>query len=108
LLRAFVYKVETRAHGAASLALVRRLEELAQSCLADPDFQPVPKPSLSPGTRLSREWNGENHVVDVTDRGFVYRDKIYRSLTKVALAITGAHWSGPRFFGVRDDLSDAK
>ncbi|MCO5084398.1 MAG: DUF2924 domain-containing protein [Rhizobiaceae bacterium] len=60
----------------------------------------VPKPSPSSGTRLMREWNGRMHLVDVTDRGFVFDGKTYRSLTAIAKRITGVHWSGPRFFGL--------
>jgi hypothetical protein len=52
------------------------------------------------GTRLMREWNGRIHVVDVTEQGILFDGKIYRSLSSVAKRITGAHWSGPRFFGL--------
>ena len=55
---------------------------------------------LRPGGRLLREWNGVTHVVDVTDGGFMWRGMRYRSLSKIAREITGAHWSGPRFFGL--------
>ena len=34
--------------------------------------------------------------------GFAYAGTVYSSLTKIAQAITGAHWSGPRFFGLID------
>jgi hypothetical protein len=60
----------------------------------------VVKPSLRPGTRLMREWNGRVHAVDVSEDGFVFDGKTYRSLTAIARRITGAHWSGPRFFGI--------
>lgn len=52
------------------------------------------------GARLIREWNGKEHVVDVTDEGFVWRDRTWRSLSAIAKEITGTKWSGPRFFGV--------
>ena len=64
--------------------------------------QPV-KPlrsTLSPGARLVREWNGKTHVVDVIQEGFVFQAKVHKSLTAIAHQITGAHWSGPRFFGL--------
>lgn len=57
-------------------------------------------PALEPGSRLIREWNGVTHMVDVTDEGFIWKNQRYRSLSSVARAITGARWSGPRFFGV--------
>ena len=56
--------------------------------------------SARPGTRLMREWNGRMHLVDVTDNGFVFDGRTYRSLSAIARRITGAHWSGPRFFGL--------
>lgn len=61
-----------------------------------------PPRSLPPkaGSRLMREWNGRMHIVEVIDGGFVLDGKAYGSLSAVARRITGAHWSGPRFFGV--------
>jgi hypothetical protein len=59
-----------------------------------------PRPVLHPGARLFREWNGQTHVVDVIEGGFVYEARIYRSITAIARQITGTHWSGPRFFGL--------
>ena len=52
------------------------------------------------GSRLVREWNGRTHIVTVEEEGFSYAGRNYRSLTAIARAITGAHWSGPRFFGL--------
>ena len=46
-----------------------------------------------------REWNGRMHIVDVADDGFLFDGKTYRSLSAIARRITGARWSGPRFFG---------
>jgi hypothetical protein len=57
-------------------------------------------PCIRPGMRLVREWNGRAHVVDVTSDGFMFDGKTYRSLSAIAKRITGAHWSGPRFFGL--------
>ena len=55
---------------------------------------------LKPGTRLVREWNGRTYTVTITEDGFAYNGMTYSSLTKIARIITGAHWSGPRFFGL--------
>src|SRR6478752_1248971 len=60
---------------------------------------------LRPGTLLGREWNGQMHRVAVLAEGFAWNGKTYRSLTKVAFAITGTRWSGPKFFGLRDSRS---
>ncbi|MES0138835.1 DUF2924 domain-containing protein [Mesorhizobium sp. M0016] len=61
-----------------------------------------PPRSIPPkaGSRLMREWNGRMHIVEVVDDGFVLDGKTYGSLSAVARRITGAHWSGPRFFSL--------
>ena len=56
--------------------------------------------SLRAGSHLVREWNGRTHRVEVLEAGFRFDGKDYRSLSAVAKRITGAHWSGPRFFGL--------
>jgi hypothetical protein len=56
---------------------------------------------LKSDARLVREWNGVTHVVDRIENGFLYRGKTYRSLSAIAKEITGAKWSGPRFFGLK-------
>lgn len=62
--------------------------------------QAVPKPAITTGTHLMREWNGRIYQVRITDDGFELDGRRYRSLSAIARHITGAHWSGPRFFGV--------
>ena len=54
----------------------------------------------TPGTRLVREWHGITYEVTITERGYLWQDQYYRSLTAIAREITGAGWSGPRFFGL--------
>jgi hypothetical protein len=60
---------------------------------------------LKPGTILMREWKAQAYRVMVVDAGFAFNGKTYNSLSKVAFAITGTHWNGPRFFGLRDKIS---
>ena len=55
---------------------------------------------LSPGGRYIREWNGTTHVVEATKDGYLWKGQAWRSLSAIAREITGAHWSGPRFFGL--------
>jgi len=57
---------------------------------------------VRPGTILAREWNGRMHRVTVLADGFAWNGKTYPSLSKIALAITGTRWNGPKFFGMRD------
>jgi len=54
------------------------------------------------GTRLVREWDGQRHEVTMVHGGFEYRGRRFRSLSAIAKLITGTHWNGPRFFGLRD------
>ena len=63
---------------------------------------------VRPGTVLGREWNGQMHRVAVLAGGFAWNGKTYRSLSKVAFAITGTLWNGPKFFGLRDKPSRAE
>ena len=61
-------------------------------------FDPGIVPKI--GTTLVRQWRGHAHTVLVREDGLVYEGQHYRSLTVIAERITGAHWSGPRFFGL--------
>ena len=56
---------------------------------------------LTPGTVLVREWDQRSQRVMVMSDGFAWNGQTYDSLSKVALAITGTRWNGPRFFGLR-------
>jgi hypothetical protein len=82
-------------------ALQRKLDRLAAALDRG---QPIHSPSahrLHAGTSLEREWQGERHVVSVSEAGFVYRGDTYRSLSRIARLITGTRWNGPAFFGLR-------
>jgi hypothetical protein len=63
------------------------------------------KTELRPGTLLTREWDGHLQRVMVLADGFSWNGKTYPSLSKVAFAMTGTRWSGPRFFGLDKPLS---
>ncbi len=56
---------------------------------------------LTPGTVLVREWDRRSQQVMVMSDGFAWNGQTYDSLSKVAFAITGTNWNGPRFFGLR-------
>ncbi len=101
LVRGIAYRMQERAHGGLAPALRRRLRELTQEVEAKCADAFDPGITLRPGTRLVREWRGMTHTVIVLDDGFEYAGERYRSLTEIAKRITGAHWSGPRFFRIR-------
>lgn len=56
------------------------------------------------GTQLVREWNGRRYQVEVTDDGYRMNGEHFRSLSAIALRITGTNWSGPRFFGLNGQV----
>jgi len=55
-------------------------------------------PQLTAGTRLVREWSGRTITLKVNDFGFQHAGRSWRSLIEIARNVTGARWSGPRFF----------
>ncbi len=93
LARLLAWRIQADAFGGLDAATIRLLKS---------DRLPPPKPCLAPGTRLTREWQGRRHEVDVLKQGFRYSGADYRSLSEVARAITGTRWNGLRFFGLRE------
>jgi Protein of unknown function (DUF2924) len=67
-----------------------------------------PRTELRPGTLLTREWDGHPQRVMVLADGFSWNGKTYRSLSKIAFAMTGTRWSGPRFFGLDKPPSEVR
>jgi hypothetical protein len=100
LIRTIAYRMQEHAYGGLSKATQRKLATLTKELRREGTIVITPDASLKPGTRLVREWRGRTHTVVVTEDGFEYAGKGFPSLTKIAHAITGAHWSGPRFFGL--------
>jgi hypothetical protein len=100
LVRGIGYSLQEIQHGGLSKATRRKLQTLAKMFRATGWVAPDPGLSLKPGARLVREWHGRTHTVTVTEDGFEYAGANYPSLTKITKRITGAHWSGPRFFGL--------
>jgi hypothetical protein len=100
LIRTIAYRMQELTYGGLSKATQRTLDTLTKELKAKGSIAVTPNLSLRPGTRLVREWRGRTHTVIVADDGFEYGGKAFPSLTKIAHAITGAHWSGPRFFGL--------
>jgi Protein of unknown function (DUF2924) len=90
---------QERTYGGVSLALQRRLRTLSAELekAASCSYSRI---VLKTGTTLVRQWRGRVHTVLVRENGFEYEGQHYRSLTVIAEKITGAHWSGPRFFGL--------
>jgi Protein of unknown function (DUF2924) len=100
LVLAVSYRLQEIEHGGLGKSTRRKLQTIAKGLRATGRVSPIPSLSLKPGARLLREWHGRTHAVTVTEDGFDYAGTTYPSLTKIAMKITGAHWSGPRFFGL--------
>ena len=101
ILRAIAYRIQEGTHGGLGLATKRRLHALAEALEANGAAHFDAAIVLKPGTKLVREWHGRSHTVMVTEDGFEFDGQRYRSLTRVARLITGVHWSGPVFFGLK-------
>jgi hypothetical protein len=100
LVLALGYRLQEIEHGGLGKATRRKLQTMAKDLRTTGRVGPAPSISLKPGARLVREWGGRTRTVTVTEDGFEYAGENYPSLTKIAKKITGAHWSGPRFFGL--------
>lgn len=100
LTRGVAWKIQETAYGGLSPMTTRRLRNLAKQLAAGRNTAVASPPVLRPGTRLVREWRGRVHTVTLVDDGFEYDGRSWSSLSQIAKAITGVHWSGPRFFGL--------
>jgi hypothetical protein len=100
------YRMQAEAHGDLDAVTIRLLKQIgsgganvdAVGLTAEHEQR---RASLKPSTILIRAWNSQPHRVMVVDAGFAWKGKTYDSLSKIAFAITGTKWNGPRFFGLR-------
>ena len=99
---AAAWHLQSQAFGGLGPAVRRKLQRHARpvECGASRVRGAVPSKGPPPGSRLVREWHGRAYTVEVLDAGFLFNGQRYGSLSQVARVITGARWSGPRFFGL--------
>ena len=108
LLRIVAYRMQANVHGDICKKARLTLERFARDAKEQGGSQAAkfgPAADvvrLRTGTLLMREWGGVMQRVTVLDDGFMWEGATYPSLSKVAQAITGTRWNGPRFFGLRD------
>ncbi|MBL4721654.1 MAG: DUF2924 domain-containing protein [Alphaproteobacteria bacterium] len=100
LVLALAYRMQADTYGNMDSRTNRYLRAIASGTPDAPPPRVSAASTLKPGMRLMREWNGRTHIVDVINDGFRWNGQIHASLSAVARAITGARWSGPRFFGL--------
>ena len=93
--KALIWHEQCRAFGGLTTEVKRALKAAAGGKQVK-----APAPAIKPGTQLVREWNGRRYQVEVSDDGFHMNGEQFRSLSAIALRITGTTWSGPRFFGL--------
>ncbi|MEQ9488032.1 MAG: DUF2924 domain-containing protein [Alphaproteobacteria bacterium] len=95
------YHEQCRKHGGLKPSTKKRLEMVATGTPAPTSKgQKTGSRKLMPGARLVRDWRGDTHIVTVIAEGFLYNGQSFGSLSEIARTITGARWSGPRFFGI--------
>jgi hypothetical protein len=107
VMRLLAYRLQADVLGDLSRSTVQLLSELTRREASHGEGVTASVPvsargQLKPGTLLVREHAGQSHHVMVVEDGFSWSGKTYGSLTKVAHAITGTKWNGPRFFGLRE------
>jgi hypothetical protein len=104
-VRRLAYRVQELAFGGLSPTTREKLASIAASidaCNGNGNgLKRRRRDDILPGTRLVREWNGRRYEVVVAKDGFEFEGRPYRSLSAIAEAITGAHWNGKLFFGLR-------
>ena len=100
LRRALAFELQRQALGEPK---VRTLEDLSRIAAGSEPRASVGT-RLRPGAKLVREWQGRTWTVEVIDNGFLMAGQRYLSLSAIARKITGARWSGPRFFGLTGDV----
>lgn len=101
LRRGIANRLQERVHGSLTGATKRDIERLRKRVERTGKAGAKHAISLKTGTRLVRSWNSKSYHVLVCDDGFEFEGRHYASLSHIAREITGAHWSGPRFFGLR-------
>lgn len=101
LIKDILWRIE---FGKTSEILLKRIDKLVSeySKSKSVNINKVKQFEVTAGTKFIREYKGEKHEVIAIENGFKYKNKIYKSLSAIANVITGAHWNGKKFFGLRE------
>jgi len=99
--QAIAHRLQVKHLGGLNFSTRRALKRvLDEPNSSHSELRPA-RTNVTNGTVLVREWHGATHQVTATEKGVLYRGKLFRSLSEVAREITGTRWSGPLFFGLR-------
>jgi hypothetical protein len=101
MIQALAYRLQEKALGGLKPATRRLLKRIAGDARERRPITVEPNHRLKQGAVLIREWHGTKHQITAIKDGFMFNGKRFQSLSKIAFAITGTHWSGPLFFGLR-------
>jgi hypothetical protein len=105
MARAVASRLQERRHGGLPASVSREIARLTARLRKTDDVVGVHDVRLKPGTRLVRSWHGRTINALVTADGFEFDGRQYSSLTRISHEVTGTHWSGPRFFGLKGRTS---
>lgn len=101
LRRSIGYRIQEKAFGGLKPAVQQELDRLVSALSKNP-LEKIQAPRrIKPGSVLVRKHQGKSHRVTVNDNGFIYDGETFATLSEIAEKITGTHWNGPRFFGLR-------
>ena len=124
LIKRIIWRMQANAEGDLSKRARRRAEELANDAdlrvqaprrtnvttgdgtlpaSATGTIAPADTRLPMPGNVLTREYKGRAVRVTVLQDGrFEYEGDAYRSLSAIAKVVTGSHWNGYYFFGLKN------
>lgn len=96
------WQQQSKTHGGYDRAVREQIVLLVSDLRSgeEPGASHLPQ-KINSGATLVREWRGKTYQVQVLDKGFVFENRVWRSLSEIACEITGAHWNGPLFFGLK-------
>ncbi|MCA0201847.1 MAG: DUF2924 domain-containing protein [Proteobacteria bacterium] len=103
LLRAIAHEFQVGVHGGIGKTLYRALMKVADAKAGGGLEAATQTRSLKAGARIYREWRGAVHEVEVIDGGYRFQGVVFKSLSVIARQITGTRWSGPAFFGLKNN-----
>jgi|SRR5215469_1500097 len=108
MISALAYRLQERAFGGLKAATRRQLEQIARDAGVRRPVAVKSKRLVKPGAVLIREWHGTKHQVTVLKDGFMFQERRFQSLSKIASEITGTRWSGPLFFGLKSSREEGQ
>jgi len=106
LIKHIAWKMQAKENGGYSNKTQKQLDKFAEKFIKgketkDTSLKEESTLEIKAGTRLIREYKGKKHEVISLEKGFNYKDKVYKSLSAIANEITGTRWNGKVFFGIK-------